>query len=92
MKESLVIRIKVIVNQMLNTGIVPNKLKISKVLPLYKKGEKHILSNYRPISLLQSISIFFWKKPSTNKYMTILNLIISYLQVSIDFAQNTLRN
>ena len=61
MKDSLVIPIKVIVNQMLNTGIFPNRFKIAKVLPLYKKGEKHILINYRPISLLPSISNFFEK-------------------------------
>ena len=59
MKESLVIPIKVIINQMSNTGLFPNKLKIAKVLPLYKKGEKHILGNYRPISLLPLISKSF---------------------------------
>ena len=91
MKDSLVIPIKVIVNQMLNTGIFPNRFKIAKVLPLYKKGEKHILINYRPISLLPSISNFL-KKSSTYNYIIILNLIISFLQVGMDFAQNNLQN
>ena len=77
---------------MINTGIFLNRLKIVKVLPLYKKGEKHIFSNYRPILLLPSISIFFLKKSSTNNNITILNLIISFLQVSRDFPQNTLQN
>ena len=46
----------VIINQSLFTGIFPDKLKIAKVLPLFKKGKDNIFDNYRPISLLPSIS------------------------------------
>lgn len=45
-----------ITNQSLLTGIFPEKLKIAKVLPLFKKGNQHVFDNYRPISLLPSIS------------------------------------
>ena len=45
-----------IINLSLNTGIVPDKLKIAKVIPVYKKGSKDDLSNYRPISILPFFS------------------------------------
>ena len=48
-------------NQILTTGIFPDKLKIAKVIPLFKKGDKSIFSNYRPIFLLLSISKLFEK-------------------------------
>jgi hypothetical protein len=40
----------------LETGCVPKQLKIAKVIPLFKSGEKETLDNYRPISLLNVFS------------------------------------
>ena len=48
-----------IINQTLTTGIFPSQLKLSKVKPLFKKLDTKQLSNYRPISLLPSISKIF---------------------------------
>ena len=45
-----------IINQSLNSGIFPEKLKISKITPIYKKNELHCIENYKPISLLPAIS------------------------------------
>ena len=48
-----------IINQMITTGIFPDSFKISKITPLFKKGDVSMLSNYRPISLLPTISKIF---------------------------------
>ena len=44
------------INCSLSTGIVPSKLKISKVIPILKNNQQHVLSNYRPISILPRFS------------------------------------
>jgi len=45
-----------IFNLSLQTGQFPNKMKIAKVIPLYKTGDKHHFTNYRPVSLLPQLS------------------------------------
>jgi exonuclease III len=45
-----------ICNKVLQTGIFPDRLKYAEVKPLYKKGDKKELCNYRPISLLPNFS------------------------------------
>jgi len=45
-----------IFNKVLSTGIFPERLKFSEVTPLLKKGDITEFSNYRPISLLTSLS------------------------------------
>ena len=58
---ALVAPIAIIINQSLTTGIFPDKLKVAKVIPLYKKENRSIMTNYRPVSLLNSISKLFEK-------------------------------
>ena len=55
-KTEIIPALTCIFNQSLNTGIFPEKLKIAKVTPIHKKGPLNDISNYRPISLLPSIS------------------------------------
>jgi hypothetical protein len=43
-----------LINLSLQTGFVPNQIKVSKIIPLFKSGDKHNFSNYRPISILIS--------------------------------------
>ncbi len=53
-----------IVEQSLSSGIFPNKLKIAKVITIFKKDDAHLLNNYRPISMLPTISKVFLKSCS----------------------------
>ena len=54
--HNIIIPFTHICNQSLQTGIFPDKLKESKVIPLHKGGSKSDLHNYRPISLLSVFS------------------------------------
>jgi len=48
--------LKHIFNQSLATGLLPEKFKIAKVIPIYKSNDSLNPSNYRPISLLSTFS------------------------------------
>ena len=45
-----------IINLSLESGVVPNGLKSAIVKPLYKKGSRLDVGNYRPVSILPTIS------------------------------------
>ena len=53
--------LKPLINESLDTSIFPTILKTSNVIPIFKKGEKLNLNNYRPISLLPVLSKVFEK-------------------------------
>jgi hypothetical protein len=44
-----------IYNVSLNSGVFPDEWKTAKVKPLYKKGDRYDMQNYRPVSI---ISVF----------------------------------
>ena len=48
--------LQLIFNQSIATGIFPDKMKIAEVIPLYKGKQRDLVINYRPISLLMTIS------------------------------------
>ena len=45
-----------IFNLSISTGIFPEDMKLADISPLFKGGNRHMLNNYRPISLLPTIS------------------------------------
>lgn len=45
-----------IINLSLTQGIVPKMTKIAKIIPIYKSGDKNDIQNYRPISVLPTLS------------------------------------
>ena len=48
-------------NECFNLGVFPDCLKIAKIFPLQKSGDKSIPSNFRPISLLPTMAKIFEK-------------------------------
>ena len=48
-----------LLNQSFLKGIFPSRLKVAKVVSVFKKGDPKITSNYRPISLLPVFSKIF---------------------------------
>lgn len=45
-----------IVNLIFETGVFPRELKMSTVIPVFKKGDRCLISNYRPIFILPFFS------------------------------------
>ena len=69
--------LSLIIIQMIVTGIYPKAFKTSKVSPIFKKGDNTLLSNYRPISLLPTISKIFERiiHNQLSKYFNDSNLL-----------------
>ena len=53
------------------SGIVPDELKIARVIPLLKSGDRSLFTNYRPVSVLPAFSKIFER--------AIYNRLLSYL-------------
>jgi hypothetical protein len=51
--------LKHIVNLSLEQGIFPKELKIANIIPIFKSGETDSVGNYRPVSLLSTVSKVF---------------------------------
>ena len=45
-----------LINISLETGYIPGEFKIAKIVPIFKDGDCHLFTNYRPISLLSSFA------------------------------------
>ena len=64
-------------NVCLSEGTYPDLLKIAEVVPIFKKGERNKMTNYRPISLLSQFNKVFEKLLYTRiySYLTRFNLL-----------------
>ena len=51
--------LSLVINKCITIGTVLDEMKVSKIKPLFKKGDETLLNNYRPISLLPCLSKIF---------------------------------
>ena len=54
--ESLVQPLCHLYNLSLTTSVIPTEWKIHRIIPIFKSGNRSLISNYRPISLLCNVS------------------------------------
>jgi hypothetical protein len=54
--ESFITPLTHVLNRSIVSGIVPKELKIAKVIPIFKSGDKMSINNYRPVSVLPCFS------------------------------------
>lgn len=66
-----------LINFTINSGICPKAFKIGIIKPIFKNGDKHEIKNYRPITLISSITKVFEKimKERIENYLKKLNFI-----------------
>ena len=69
-----------IFNQSIVSGIFPDEWKFSKVIPLFKQGERSDLNNYRPISVIPVVAKVFERiiYDQLYDYFTVHKLISSH--------------
>jgi len=69
-----------LINRALSEGIFPTALKQAKVVPLHKGKETAEITNYRPISLLSSVSKVFEKffHKRLYKFLEMKNILSSF--------------
>lgn len=67
-----------IMNLCIDCGIFPDKLKLTIVKPLFKKNDKQIMNNYRPVALVSIFSKIFEKymHHSLYAYLEKYNILI----------------
>ena len=70
--SSIVRPLSIIFKNCLQSGSFPNNWKKSNVVPIHKKGDKQLLQNYRPVSLLPICGKIFER--------IIFNPIFEYLE------------
>lgn len=48
-----------LINLSFCTGQFPSSLRLGKIIPIYKKGDVHLMDNYRPVTVCSSFSKLF---------------------------------
>ena len=58
-----------IFNKCILKSVWPSQLKAAEIVPIYKSGDKHLATNYRPISLISNIAKIFEKLIHSSQFL-----------------------
>jgi hypothetical protein len=90
MQEGIIQPLVHIINQSLLTGQIPKNMKLAKVIPIFKSGEKFQIKNYRPISLLPTFSKLLERIVYDRLYKyLVVNKILTPCQYGFQKAKST---
>ena len=54
--QNFIVPITHVMNLSIIDGVVPTELKVAKVVPIYKSGDRRLINNYRPVSVVPCFS------------------------------------
>ena len=77
-----------IINLSFSTSMVPDKLKLARVIPVFKAGDGRLPLNYRPISLLSVFHKIIEKLMATRVTKFITATSVLYNIISLDSDKN----
>ena len=60
-----------IINLSIQSGIIPDRMKIARAIPIFKSGDSSLLTNYRPVSVLPVFSKLLGKVVYVQSYFKI---------------------
>ena len=66
-------------NNSVSSSVFPNDLKKADITPIYKKDEKFLMTNYRPVSILPNVSKLF-ERSMFNQISTYFEKLFSKFQ------------
>ena len=70
------------INLLFEFGLFPDSLKETKIISVFKTGDKLLMSNYRPISILSSFSKIFEEFIFRRLFLFLINIKF-YHQISV---------
>ena len=80
-----------IFNKCISLGYYPKSMKVGKVSPLYKKGEKDEKNNYRPITILTQFNQLF-ERLLSKRFINFFEKFNVMSKKQFGFLKNTVRN
>ena len=77
-KQDIISPLVILFSKSLETGVVPDLMKLAEIIPIYKSKDKTLLNNYRPISLLPIFSKLMEKIVHIRLYNFLMSKQIFY--------------